>query len=235
MADHDHLIKKRKQELKDAQDVKELYQKKLERVNDLFMELETWKLQLDERQVKLDRKEKQLSIQSSKVYYKKKLKPLMISKAHERLQKRSFKSPNSTTPDGGRSTSPESPFKLPPPASPTAAAAVLTQPSYLPSSPSRIGAAAVAASSLVDSTCQYSNRPQVRVNPLYLQQQQQLLDPAASEDVIDVGSSKIHRDASRAAPTFSSTTPKCSTTSHSSKARLRVRFCMHRFLFVWHK
>merc|ERR1719412_2076593 len=80
MADHDHLIKKRKQELKHAQDVKELYQKKLDRVHDLFMELETWKLQLEERQVKLDRKEKQLSIQSSKVYYKKKLKPLMFSK-----------------------------------------------------------------------------------------------------------------------------------------------------------
>merc|ERR1712038_1324736 len=143
MADHDHLIKKRKQELNDAQDVKELYQKKLERVNDLFMELETWKLQLDERQIKLDRKEKQLSIQSSKVYYKKKLKPLMISKAHERLQKRStsnFKSPTSTTPDGGRSTSPESPFKLPLPAE----AAVLTG---QPTSPSRIGAAAVATSS----------------------------------------------------------------------------------------
>ena len=63
------------QELKHAQDVKELYQKKLDRVHDLFMELETWKLQLEEQQRTLNRKEKQLNIQSSKVYYKKKLKP----------------------------------------------------------------------------------------------------------------------------------------------------------------
>ena len=69
------MIKKRKQELKHAQDVKELYQKKLDRVHDLFMELETWKLQLEEQQRTLNRKEKQLNIQSSKVYYKKKLKP----------------------------------------------------------------------------------------------------------------------------------------------------------------
>jgi hypothetical protein len=39
-------VKRRKQELKHAQDVKELYEKKLERVNDLFMELNAWKLQL---------------------------------------------------------------------------------------------------------------------------------------------------------------------------------------------
>ena len=145
----------------------------------------------------------------------------MISKAHERLQKRStsnFKSPTSTTPDGGRSTSPESPFKLPLPAE----AAVLTG---QPTSPSRIGAAAVVTSSATSVS-----RPQVRVNPLYLQQQQQQLvhDPASEDVVIDVGGgSKILCDASmRAAPpTFSSsTTPKCSTTSHTSKARLRVRF-----------
>ena len=39
-------VKRRKLELKHAQDVKELYEKKLERVNDLFMELNAWKLQL---------------------------------------------------------------------------------------------------------------------------------------------------------------------------------------------
>jgi len=145
LADHD-LIKKRKQELKHVQDIKEHYEKKLDKVQDLYVELETWRLQLEEKQRNLERKEKQLNIQSSKVYYKKKPKPLVISKAQERLQKRTaaLKSPISTTPDGGRSTSPESPFKLPP--------SLQMQPS-----PSRIGAAASA--SVVDSS-QYSNRPQ---------------------------------------------------------------------------
>ena len=56
LVDHDLLIKKRKQELKHALDVKELYEKKLERVNDLFMELSAWKLQLEEEERDLNRK-----------------------------------------------------------------------------------------------------------------------------------------------------------------------------------
>jgi hypothetical protein len=39
-------VKRRKQELKHAQEVKELYAKKLDKVNDLFMELNAWQLQL---------------------------------------------------------------------------------------------------------------------------------------------------------------------------------------------
>ena len=124
----------------------------------------------------------------------------MITLAHERLQKRSSnKSPNSTTPDGGRSTSPESPFKLPP---------VQQQPS-----PSRIGAASVVADT---NHSNFSNRPQVRVNPLYFQ-----IDPqAASEVVNNVGSN-------RAASTnahFSSTYSTCSTLSSKARLKLRVRF-----------
>ena len=208
LADHD-LIKKRKQELKHVQDIKEHYEKKLDKVQDLYVELETWRLQLEEKQRNLERKEKQLNIQSSKVYYKKKPKPLVISKAQERLQKRTaaLKSPISTTPDGGRSTSPESPFKLPP--------SLQMQPS-----PSRIGAAASA--SVVDSS-QYSNRPQVRVNPLYFQ-----TNPSTDNEDVFVAGSKS------AAPfpptsTTTTTTPTTCSTLLTSKARLRVRLPLHPF------
>ena len=78
LADHDILIKRRKQELKHAQDVKELYERKLERVNDLFVELNAWKLQLEEAERTLNKRERQLSIHGSKVHYKKKLRPIVL-------------------------------------------------------------------------------------------------------------------------------------------------------------
>ena len=65
--DHEVLIKRRKQELRHAQDIKELYERKLERVNDLFVELNAWKLQLEEEKRNLVKREKQLSIKGSKV------------------------------------------------------------------------------------------------------------------------------------------------------------------------
>ena len=222
LADHD-LIKKRKQELKHVQDIKEHYEKKLGKVQDLYVELETWRLQLEEKQRNLERKEKQLNIHSSKVYYKKKPKPLVISKAQERLQKRTaaLKSPNSTTPDGGRSTSPESPFKLPP---------VLQQPS-----PSRIGAAAVVAAkgaSVVDSSSQYANRPQVRVNPLYFR-----TNPSTDNEDVFVPSAAGAGSEQKCAPfPCTTTTPTtCSTTLLTSKARMRVRLHIAPHLHVSRK
>ena len=73
--DHEVLIKRRKQELRHAQDIKELYERKLERVNDLFVELNAWKLQLEEEKRNLVKREKQLSIKGSKVTPKFSLKP----------------------------------------------------------------------------------------------------------------------------------------------------------------
>ena len=131
LADHDILIKRRKQELKHAQDVKELYERKLERVNDLFVELNAWKLQLEESERTLNKRERQLSIQGSKVHYKKKLRPI-VNKASERLRTLPYtiqpnppfesqkkvppayyqrKSTSPSTPDV-LSTSPESPANL---------------------------------------------------------------------------------------------------------------------------
>ena len=71
--------------MKHAQDVKELYERKLERVNDLFVELNAWKLQLEEAERTLNKRERQVNIQGSKVHYKKKLRPMM-SKAGDRLK-----------------------------------------------------------------------------------------------------------------------------------------------------
>jgi len=44
------LIKKRKNELKHAQDIREHYERKLERANNLYMELSAVLLQLEQRE-----------------------------------------------------------------------------------------------------------------------------------------------------------------------------------------
>lgn len=122
-ADHDVLIRRRKEELKHAQDVKELYERKLEKVNDLYMELSAWKLQLEETERNLARRERQISIHGSKVHYKKKLRPFSTSgKTPDRFQPRPSRSLSTTrarksspsTPEV-LSTSPEAPFNIPPP------------------------------------------------------------------------------------------------------------------------
>ena len=122
LADHDVLLKRRNEELKHAQDIKELYERKLEKVNNLFVELSRWKLQLEETEKNLSRRERQLNLQTSKVQYKKKLRPFQ-GKTPDRFQPRPSRS-LSTTRNSNRksspstpevlSTSPESPFKLPP-------------------------------------------------------------------------------------------------------------------------
>ena len=209
ICDQTTLIKQRKQELKHALEVKELFEKKLEKVNDLFMELNAWKLQLEEEERHLQRKKKQLnSVQaSSKVHYKKKLKPLVISKAQERFHKKGLKyaAPSSE----GRSTSPESPFKLPLP--------------YCSQPQSPQGAAGCAATAASGSSAypasQYNQRqqPQVRVNPLsYFGQggASDGLPPSSTPGIL------------RTEPSFSSTA--------LSVTRSRVRCCfLHGFLILF--
>ena len=142
----------------------------MERVNDLFMELNAWKLQLEEEERNLQRKKKQLNIQSSKNYYKKKLKPLVLSKAQERFQKKSLKYAPSSTPEGCRSTSPdESPFKIPPKSR--------NQPQLLNLAAAASSTAAAAASESA------FERPQVRINPLYFPSEQ---SAPATDHVFDV-------------------------------------------------
>ena len=49
----EELIRRRREELKHAQDVREHYERKLERANNLYMELTTCMLQLDKREKEL--------------------------------------------------------------------------------------------------------------------------------------------------------------------------------------
>jgi len=56
----DALVKKRKNELKHAQDVRELYERKLERTNNLYLELSAVQLQLEQREQDLAKREQQL-------------------------------------------------------------------------------------------------------------------------------------------------------------------------------
>jgi len=61
------LIQKRKEELKHATDIRELYEQKLEKANNLYFELSTVLLQLDEREHELIKRERALNIKNERV------------------------------------------------------------------------------------------------------------------------------------------------------------------------
>jgi serine/threonine protein kinase len=65
--DENHLVQKRKEELRHATEIRELYEQKLEKANNLFIELNTVMLQLDEREREVNRREKALNIQHKKI------------------------------------------------------------------------------------------------------------------------------------------------------------------------
>lgn len=65
----DELIKKRQEELKHATEIRELYEQKLENANNLYIELNTIALQLDEREREILRKEKILNINNKRVVH----------------------------------------------------------------------------------------------------------------------------------------------------------------------
>lgn len=100
------LIKKRKEELKHAQDIREHYERKLERANDLYMELSAVLLQLEQRERELLKREKQ----TSKMCKKRLVRPLL--KAQERLNIRKSDSTTPTSPEH-QTTSPDSPQQSP--------------------------------------------------------------------------------------------------------------------------
>ncbi len=111
LADHNLLLKRRKEELRHAQDIKELYERKLEKVNDLYLELHAMKIQLEERERTLSRRERQISFHGSKVQYKKKkTKPFVVTTPH-RFQPRASRS-LSTTGARCRKSSPSTPEVL---------------------------------------------------------------------------------------------------------------------------
>lgn len=89
------LVKQRREELRHAQDIREHYERKLERANSLYMELATCLLQLEQRERDLLQREENLQVHANragdKMYKKHIVRPLL--RAHERLtKKRSLKS-----------------------------------------------------------------------------------------------------------------------------------------------
>lgn len=63
----DDLIQKRKEELKHATDIRELYEQKLEKANNLYFELSTVLVQLDQRERELIKREKDFNINNDKI------------------------------------------------------------------------------------------------------------------------------------------------------------------------
>lgn len=105
-----------------------------------------WKLQLEQTERNLSRRERQLNLQSSKIHYKKKPRPFLQGKSHDRFQSRASQAiatvrsrkSSPSTPEV-LSTSPESPFKLDTSTSVAAAASgsvtnLPRLPSHLPAS-----------------------------------------------------------------------------------------------------
>lgn len=98
----EELVKRRREELRHAQDVREHYERKLERANNLYMELTACMLQLEKRERELIKREQQLAM------YAKKRKSIVrpVIRAQERIErlskKRLYKS-------GSEVTSPDNP------------------------------------------------------------------------------------------------------------------------------
>ncbi|XP_071112201.1 mitogen-activated protein kinase kinase kinase 13-B-like [Haliotis cracherodii] len=95
----EELIRRRKEELRHAQDVREHYERKLERANNLYMELTACMLQLEKRERELIKREQMLAL------YSKRRKSIVrpIIKAQEKLdrigKKRCYRSSDPASPD----------------------------------------------------------------------------------------------------------------------------------------
>nr|KAG5713709.1 hypothetical protein BaRGS_024336 [Batillaria attramentaria] len=91
----EELVRRRKEELRHAQDVREHYERKLERANNLYMELTACMLQLEKRERELIKREQQLAL------YNKRRKSIVrpIIKAQERLDRLSKKRPYKASSD----------------------------------------------------------------------------------------------------------------------------------------
>ena len=81
--DEAELIKKRKQELMHAQDIREHYERKLQRANNLYMEVASFYLRLEQREKELEKREKMLI--GAKYHPKKRNVTPFIQAAHEKI------------------------------------------------------------------------------------------------------------------------------------------------------
>ncbi|XP_018393146.1 PREDICTED: mitogen-activated protein kinase kinase kinase 13 isoform X4 [Cyphomyrmex costatus] len=106
------LIRRRKDELRHAQDVREHYERKLERTNNLYLELNAILLQLELRERDVIKREQQST--GYKQYKKRLVRPLL--KAQERLYRRrngtvQFSTSSTPTTPPSPTDSPQSPVK----------------------------------------------------------------------------------------------------------------------------
>ncbi|XP_077257429.1 mitogen-activated protein kinase kinase kinase 13 wallenda isoform X5 [Temnothorax americanus] len=106
------LIRRRKDELRHAQDVREHYERKLERTNNLYLELNSILLQLELRERDVIKREQQST--GYKQYKKRLVRPLL--KAQERLYRRrngtvQFSTSSTPTTPPSPTDSPQSPVK----------------------------------------------------------------------------------------------------------------------------
>ncbi|XP_012223311.1 mitogen-activated protein kinase kinase kinase 12 isoform X4 [Linepithema humile] len=107
------LIRRRKDELRQAQDVREHYERKLERTNNLYLELNAILLQLELRERDVIKREQQST--GYKQYKKRLVRPLL--KAQERLYRRrngtmQFSTSSTPTTPPSPTDSPQSPVKV---------------------------------------------------------------------------------------------------------------------------
>ncbi|KFM69721.1 Mitogen-activated protein kinase kinase kinase 12, partial [Stegodyphus mimosarum] len=89
------LIKRRKEELKRAQDIREHYEKKLERANNLYMELANCRLQVEQKEQEL--KEREQSIKYGSSYTRHSKKNIRRFLKHERSAKKRSQKMESTS------------------------------------------------------------------------------------------------------------------------------------------
>ncbi|XP_066592561.1 mitogen-activated protein kinase kinase kinase 13 isoform X2 [Prorops nasuta] len=105
------LIRRRQDELRHAQDIREHYERKLERTNNLYMELSAVLLQLEQRERDVIKREQQTGYKQSKKRF---VNPLL--KAQERLHRRrnpatQFSTSSTPTTPSSPMNSPQSPVK----------------------------------------------------------------------------------------------------------------------------
>ncbi len=104
----EELIKRRQAELRHAQDIREHYERKLERANNLYMELSTCLLQLEQREKEINRKELQFALSTTKKKQQRTIKPILKAQtqAMEKLFKKSLATHSSSTSTLNRTISP---------------------------------------------------------------------------------------------------------------------------------
>lgn len=106
------LVKRRREELRHAQDVREHYEKKLDRANNLYLELSACLLQLEQREKEIMKREQTIVTSSNKCHRQRIVTPIIKAQAKlnkKRTQKHSVEltSFNAVSPESSNKGSPQ--------------------------------------------------------------------------------------------------------------------------------